>query len=330
MRKTLEIFLQDNLPSYCDLTMVAGDASFRRYFRVYQNRVSYIVMDAPPSHENAELFVQVAMAFAQAGINVPEIIDSDLENGYLLLSDFGDQPLQSLLTEKPDDWLPVCLDTLLTLQNQGGQHLLELPEYSDELLLQEMSLFPEWFITAFLQEKLTSQEEEQLQQLYRILIDSALNQPQVWVHRDYHCRNLMKVDERKLGVIDFQDAVLGPITYDLVSLLKDCYIRYPRMTVRNYLEKYYIQLVGHELYFQDIDCFERAFDFMGLQRHLKVLGIFSRLSLRDGKHEYLQDLPLVYNYAREVLEKYVELQSVLPLFKRLGDKLHVRLSAEKT
>ncbi len=325
MRKTITLFLQESLPNYYNLELVAGDASFRRYYRVCQNHISYIVMDAPPSHENVELFVQVAMAFAQAGINVPEIIDSDLDNGYLLLSDFGDEPLQVLLTENPDDWLPVCLDTLLVLQNQGGQHLLELPAYSAELLLQEISLFPEWFVSEFLQVKLDEEDEERLQNLYQVLINSALNQPQVWVHRDYHCRNLMKVDEAKLGVIDFQDAVLGPITYDLVSLLRDCYIRYPRMTVQKYLEKYYIQLVGHELYHQDINHFERAFDLMGLQRHLKVLGIFVRLSLRDGKHAYLNDLPLVYDYVLEVLEKYAEFQSVLPLFERLKEQMQTRL-----
>lgn len=325
MRKTLELFLQYSLPGYEDLTMVAGDASFRRYFRVWQHGVSYIVMDAPPTHENVELFVQVAMGFAQAGINVPEIIDSDLDDGYLILSDFGDQPLQSSLTQSPDAWLPLCLQTLLRLQAQGGQHLLELPEYGAELLLRELSLLPEWFITGFLQEKLTDEEESILQTLYQTLIDSALNQPQVWVHRDYHSRNLMKVDDNCLGVIDFQDAVFGPITYDLVSILKDCYIRYPRMTVKHYVEQYYIQLVGRELYHQDIEHFERAFDFMGLQRHLKVLGIFSRLSLRDGKSAYLQDLPLVYDYVMEVLNKYTELHAAIPLFESFGKKMKVRL-----
>ncbi len=238
-RKAMETFVSEELPGYHDLTMIAGDASFRRYFRVQHQNISYIVMDAPPEHENVELFVQVATAFAQAGLHVPEIIAADIDNGYLLLADFGDAPLQTYLTAEPHKWLPVCLDELLRLQSQGGQHLLELPDYDTILLLKELSLFPEWFVSELLQEKLSHNEEQLLNDLNQLLIDNALNQPQVWVHRDYHCRNLMKVDEEKIGVIDFQDAVFGGITYDLVSLLKDCYIRYPKPVVSRYLQDYY-------------------------------------------------------------------------------------------
>lgn len=321
MRKTLEIFVEAVLPNYQSLVMVAGDASFRKYYRVVQNNVSYIVMDAPPSHENAALFVQVATAFAQAGVNVPEIIEDDSENGYLLISDFGDEPLQSYLTSDSQTWLPRCLTRLYQLQSQGGQHLLELPEYDHLLLLRELSLFAEWFVIELLSEKLNAEEEALISELNQTLIDSALNQPQVWVHRDYHCRNLMKVGEDNIGVIDFQDAVLGPITYDLVSLLKDCYVRYPQRILTEQLKDYYIQLVGGELYQQDFKHFERSFDLMGLQRHLKVLGIFARLSIRDGKHSYLNDLPLVMDYVFDVLDKYPELHRYLPLFERLGDRL---------
>lgn len=317
-RKKLSAFLSDILPNYQNLTMVAGDASFRRYFRVWQSGISYIVMDAAPPQENVSLFVHVATAFAQAGINVPEIIETDLDDGYLLLSDFGDEVLQPLLSEAPHIWLPICLDRLLQLQSQGGQHLLELPEYDKPLLLQELSLFPEWFITELLAVKLNHEEEALLHDLNELLMDSAINQPQVWVHRDYHCRNLMKVDEQQLGIIDFQDAVLGPITYDLVSILKDCYIRYPTDIVAHYLQDFYLQLTAQERYYQDFEQFEREFDLMGLQRHLKVLGIFSRLSIRDGKHGYLQDLPLVLEYVFEVLDKYPVLHRYLPLFKRLA------------
>lgn len=321
MRKSVEDFLAQALPSYDGLTMIAGDASFRRYYRVFQRGVSYIVMDAPPTHENSALFVYVAQAFAQAGVNVPEIIESDIDDGYLLLSDFGDVAMQSLLTVAPEVWLPVCLDELFVIQRQGGQHLLELPDYNHEMLLRELILFPEWFVTELLSEKLSEAEETAVNDLNQLLIDSAINQPQVWVHRDYHCRNLMKVGEARIGVIDFQDAVLGPITYDLVSLLKDCYIRYPKSTVQQVLQDYYIRLVGHEMLFQDIEQFERAFDLMGLQRHLKVLGIFARLSIRDGKSTYLNDLPLVMDYVFEVIQKYPELQRYAPLFIRLGEKL---------
>ncbi len=324
-RKTLDEFLQVALPEYEKVTMVAGDASFRRYFRVVQYGISYIVMDAPPAYENVELFVQVATGFAQAGLNVPEIIDSDIDDGYLLLSDFGDETLQSVLSVFPDKWLPICLDNLLKLQRQGGQHLLELPEYDNTVLLRELSLFPEWFVTELLGEKLNQDEENLLQDLNRLLIDSALNQPQVWVHRDYHCRNLMKVSDEAIGILDFQDAVQGPITYDLVSLLKDCYICYPKDTVIRYLKDFYIELVGAEIYHQDFQSFERSVDLMGLQRHLKVLGIFARLAIRDNKKGYLNDLPLVMDYIFEVLTKYSELQRYTPMFERLGRTLETKI-----
>lgn len=325
MRISLEHFLAAVLPGYTDLTMVAGDASFRRYFRAHQAGISYIIMDAPPSHEDAGLFVQIATAFAQAGVNVPQIIETDLDNGYLLLSDFGDETLQPFITANPQHWLPIALARLFELQARGGQHVLELPDYDDALLLRELSLFPEWFVTELLADKLDEAEESALNDLNRLLIDNAQNQPQVWVHRDYHSRNLMKVGDDELGIIDFQDAVFGAVTYDLVSILKDCYVRYPKALVREMLEQYYIRLVGSERYHQDIDHFIRAFDLMGLQRHLKVLGIFARLSLRDGKHAYLNDLPLVMDYVLEVIHQYDELHVYLPMFTRLALKLEEKV-----
>lgn len=324
-RKTLPEFVAETLPTYSDLRQIAGDASFRRYFRVKQQGVSYVVMDAPPSHENAELFVLVATAFAQAGVNVPDIVDTDTDNGYLLLSDFGDELLHTYLVTDAEHWLPVCLAELFRLQSRGGQHLLELPDYDANLLLQELSLFREWFVCDMLQQKLTIDEEQLVNDLYKLLIDTALKQPQTWVHRDYHCRNLLKVGAEQIGVIDFQDAVFGPVTYDLVSLLKDCYLRYPKAVVAKYLQDYYARLLAQDYYYQDFEQFERDFDFMGLQRHLKVLGIFSRLSLRDGKHSYLNDLPLVVGYVLETLGKYHELHSYLPLFQRLATLFEQRV-----
>ncbi len=318
MRISVHDFMAAVLPDYEYLTLIAGDASFRKYYRTAKDGINYIVMDAPPAHEDARLFSQVATAFAQAGINVPDIIEDDLEHGYLLLSDFGDEPLQQVISSNPTHWLPICLDTLFDMQLRGGQHILELPPYDDAVLLRELSLFPEWFITELLGEKLTDDEESQLLTLNRLLIDSAVKQPQTWVHRDYHSRNLMKIGEASLGVIDFQDAVLGAITYDLVSLLKDCYVRYPKDMIEQQLQQYYIRLVGHDLYHQDFEQFKRDFDYMGLQRHLKVLGIFSRLCIRDGKPAYLNDLPLVFDYVFEVLNNYSELACYLPLFARLG------------
>ncbi len=318
MRTTLDHFLQTALPGYSVPTMVAGDASFRRYFRTHHAGISYIIMDAPPSHEDAGLFAQIATAFAQAGVNVPQIIETDLDNGYLLMSDFGDEQLQPFITTNPQHWLPIALDRLFALQTHGGQHVLPLPDYDHTLLLRELSLFPEWFITELLGQRLNAAEESALNDLNRVLIDNALNQPQVWVHRDYHSRNLMKVGADDLGVLDFQDAVFGAVTYDLVSLLKDCYVRYPKSLLHECLQQYYLRLVASERYHQDFDVFVRAFDYMGLQRHLKVLGIFARLSIRDGKHGYLNDLPLVFDYVLEVVNAYDELHPYLPMLQRLG------------
>ncbi|MGY0399137.1 MAG: aminoglycoside phosphotransferase family protein [Ostreibacterium sp.] len=323
-RKTVDEFLLAVLPNYRHLTRLEGDASTRCYFRARQDNISYIIMDAPTNVE-VGLFVQVATAYAQASINVPEIIDMDLDNGYILLSDFGDETLQSPLTVDADKWLPICLERLLTLQKQGGQHLLELPEYGSELLLRELSLFPEWFVTELLGEKLSANEELLLRDLNQLLINSALSQSSVWVHRDYHCRNIMKVKENDVGIIDFQDSVLGPVTYDIVSLLKDCYIRYPKATVKTYLQQYYVQLVNAERYYQDFDQFERDFDLMGLQRHLKVLGLFSRLSLCDDKPTYLNDLPLVFDYILETLNKYSELRHYRSMFVRLAQRLENKI-----
>lgn len=324
MRLPIENFLDHALGGYDSLTMIAGDASFRRYFRVQRKGISYVVMDAPPTQEDAGLFVQVATAFAQAGMNVPDIIEDDYENGYLLMSDFGDEQLCNTVATVPQQWLPICLDRLFELQTRGGQHILELPLYDNMLLLSELSLFPEWFVTELLGEKLSNAEEALVSDLNHTLIDNALNQPQVWVHRDYHSRNLMKIGD-DLGIIDFQDAVFGAVTYDLVSVLKDCYVRYPKSIVHEQLQQYYIRLVGHDLYHQDFDRFERNFDLMGLQRHLKVLGIFSRLSIRDGKHIYLNDLPLVMDYIFDVVQKYHALHRYLPMFQRLGERFEYQI-----
>lgn len=327
-RKSLKTFINEVVPECETVSKIAGDASFRDYYRIHCNKLSYIVMDAPPTQENTEVFIHVAKAFAQAGLCVPEIIAEDSDNGYLLLSDFGDVTLQSLLLTAPTVWLPRCSALLLKLQTQGGQHLLELPEYSSMILLRELSLFSEWFVLELLEEQLTEADESLIDELNQQVIASALAQPQAWVHRDYHCRNLMRISDDEIGIIDFQDAVLGPITYDLVSLLKDCYIHYPPEIVFQQLTFYYEQLVIKDRYFQEIDTFIQSFDYMGLQRHLKVLGLFSRLCLRDGKESYLNDLPLVFFYVKEVLTRYEELQRYLPLFRRLEmafkNKMQVR------
>ncbi|MPV85851.1 aminoglycoside phosphotransferase family protein [Ostreibacterium oceani] len=325
VRDPLSSFLNQHVPDYHGVEQIAGDASFRQYYRVSTPRCSYVLMDAPPALENTALFHQIAMAFAQAGIQVPEIIEADFEQGYLLLSDFGDQTLYGLLCEDADTWLTQALAVLFMIQKQGGQQILALPDYSDDLLWQELNLFPTWFVRELLGMRLSSLQESTLKQLNSMLVEQALKQPKTWVHRDFHSRNLMQTPTDSIGVIDFQDAVYGPITYDLVSILKDCYIRYPDALLEKQLMRYYIQLISDELYYGDYETFVRAFDWMGLQRHVKVLGIFSRLSIRDGKHQYLSDLPRVFDYVNDVIQRYPNFQFAQPLFETLYLRMHAVL-----
>ncbi len=319
-RKGLIDFLNSVAKSYTDLEIIAGDASFRKYYRIKHNGDSYILMDAPPPHENAELFTYIASAFMQAGLNIPDIIESDLDNGFLLLSDFGDVQLLDELKLGNKKVLKLALDELLLLQIQGGQNIFELPDFSIDIFEQEFNLFTEWFIPKLIKTELSIQELDLLKELNITLTNNAITQKQVWVHKDFHSRNLMLINNR-IGVIDFQDAVLGPVTYDLVSILKDCYIKYSDDEIERYLEKFYIQLVSHEIINCSFDDFERNFDYMGLQRHIKVAGIFSRLSIRDKKDSYLEDLPLVFNYITDVITKYPELHKYQNLFLKLNKQL---------
>lgn len=315
-RITRNAFLANHLPQHSKVTPVSGDASFRCYFRTHDDKQSFILMDAPPDKENSELFVVIAQAMAQAGIPVPEIIAADFDNGYLLLEDFGDAQLANYLQDAPADYLPLALNQLLHLQLHGGQHILALPDYDATLLLREMALFNDYFVNGFLNITLTPSEQQQLDALQQYLLTNIEQQPKTWVHRDFHSRNLMLRDEQRIGILDFQDAVFGPITYDLVSLLKDAYVKYSPELLQQMLEKYYILLVQHEKYPHDFAQFVDDFECMGLQRHLKVLGIFARLSIRDNKHGYLKDLPRVFDYVENTL-KQPRLQNYAPLFERL-------------
>lgn len=325
-RAGLTDFLNDVAPGYRDLTTVSGDASFRKYYRIYQQNTPYIVMDAPPQNENAELFSQVSLAFAQAGINVPEVIEADFDNGFLLLSDLGDTQLISLLkSEQQSEMLDAALNVLFKLQQQGGQHILELPHYSNEKLLSEMQLFDTWFVKELLGVELDLDTQKQLLKLYQMLINSANKQEKTWVHRDYHSRNLMFC-QNQIGVIDYQDAVYGPITYDLASLLKDCYIRYERPLVEKLVSDYHQRLVEAEMISTDLETFMQDFEWMALQRHIKVLGIFSRLSIRDNKPGYLGDLPLVFAYTEEAINRYPSFIFMRELFAKLKPLLAEKLA----
>lgn len=287
----------------------SADASFRRYFRVTRGDDTYIVMDAPPDKESVAPFVQVARAMAGMRLNVPIVLARAVDAGFLLLSDLGTrQYLAELQAGRDVDRLyRDALGALVTLQTSGGDAAAALPAYDRELLLREMELLPEWFLGRHLALSLRDGERALLRRSFDTLASAALSQPPVFVHRDYHSRNLLLTDEHNPGILDFQDAVSGPVTYDAVSLLKDCYIAWPRARVLGWLAEYRerLQRAGFSRV-GDAGEFVRWFDLAGLQRHIKVLGIFARLYYRDGKSGYLKDLPRVLDYARETAASYPE------------------------
>jgi len=317
------------------LTLASGDASFRRYFRVSVNGDSFIAMDAPPQQEDCRPFIAISRAMFESGLHVPQVLEMDLEQGFLLLTDLGDQQYLDILNKNTVQRLYTdAMQALLTMQKTQPPAGL-LSDYSAELLNNEMGLFRDWFINAYLGLTLSSEQQAIMNNAFELLTQQALVQPQVWVHRDYHSRNLMWVDEKDArnldaqqvlvnpGILDFQDAVIGPVCYDLVSLLRDCYINWPRQQVRAWVEQYRSELIDAGLISEDVSVgeFQRWFDWMGVQRHLKAIGIFARLNLRDNKPGYLADIPRTLLYVLQVCRDYQELrplsdwlqQSVVPL-----------------
>ncbi|HKC54408.1 MAG TPA: phosphotransferase [Burkholderiales bacterium] len=296
----------------------SDDASFRRYFRISRGRAqpALIAMDAPPGKENCGPFVHVAHLFAEAGVHVPTIHAKDLEQGFLLLSDLGDTTYLDALDEHNAGKLyEDALDALLRIQL--ASHPGSLPEYDRELLERELRLFPDWYIARQLQRELDAAQLQTLEKAFSTILGNALAQARVFVHRDYHSRNLM-VCEPCPGILDFQDAVYGPITYDLVSLLRDAYIAWEEERVIDWAIRYWEKARAGGLPVPgDFADFYRDFEWMGAQRQLKVLGIFARLSFRDGKDGYLKDQPLVMSYLRRTCERYRELAPLGRLLEEL-------------
>ena len=288
-----------------ELMSVAGDASSRRYFRFVHGGVSYVLAEAPPASENNEAFVRVRALLAEAGVRVPALLGVDYQRGYLLLEDLGDRLLLPALTpEAAASYYHRAFDLLLHL-NAAGLEGSGLGAYDRTLLGEELSRFPEWFAEGLLNYKLDKTESDLIDSLHQQLTASALEQPTVLVHRDFHSRNLMLLSGDELALIDFQDAVIGPVTYDLVSLLRDCYIQWSPAQVEAWALAYRERLLSRgQLSGVSEETFLRWFDWMGLQRHLKVLGTFARLYLRDGKADYLADLPLVMAYVLQILDRY--------------------------
>ncbi|MFA6052504.1 MAG: phosphotransferase [Methylobacter sp.] len=283
----------------------SSDASFRRYFRIKTPEGQFIVMDAPPTKENIEPFIRIASLLAQSGVNVPAIFQQNLADGFLLLEDFGSQCfLDQLSTNNAANLYQTAFDSLLKLQTQTPLQNCGLPSYNEQLLRRELAIFNEWFLDQLQGITIPEQIWDAVQ---ATLVESALEQPVICVHRDYHSRNLMILDSNSPGVIDFQDAVIGPITYDLVSLLRDCYIAWPEQQVDQWMTQYFERLRQADIVNCDLTRFKRWFDLMGLQRHLKAIGIFSRLHLRDSKSNYLNDIPRTLNYVAMVCAAYPEL-----------------------
>ena len=309
-----------------ELSVVAGDASNRRYFRTLIGGSSYILVDAPPATEKNQAFLAVRELLAGAGVRVPALHAAELERGYMALEDLGDRLLlASLQAGAGDDPYRGAMELLLQIAAIDTT-AVALPAYDETLLREELGRFPVWFVDALLGQSLADDEQELLAATFDKLVASALEQPRVLVHRDFHSRNLMPQDDGSLGVIDFQDAVLGPVTYDLVSLLRDCYIQWPPTRVQQWLGAYRGLLQARGLPGAgDPQRFQRWFDLMGLQRHIKVLGTFARLYLRDGKPAYLDDLPLVIRYVQEISGKYAGEDPVFAEFQRWFDG---RLSPE--
>jgi N-acetylmuramate 1-kinase len=294
------------------------DASFRRYFRLRSGVNSFIVMDAPPVQEDCLPFMRIAGYLEAMQLNAPRIIEANVDDGFLLLSDLGTRQYLDELKADPSlahDLYGDALTALVCMQRRGMAYQSLLPPYDEALLRFELSLFHDWLCGTHLGITLSDDEERAWKQCCDLLVMNALDQPQVFVHRDYHSRNLMLTEERNPGILDFQDAVEGPFTYDLVSLLKDAYVRWPAEQVWQWALDFY-NAIGAEFRERvDEDQFRRYFELMGVQRHVKVAGIFARLNHRDGKSAYIADIPLVLSYIVEMAPRYVELEFLFGLIK---------------
>ena len=305
----------------------SADASFRRYFRLdvlpeLQAKLgqTLIAMDAPPDRENVPAYLKVQALLLEAGVSVPAVVAQDVPNGFLLISDLGTTTyLQRLTVDNAPFMYSDAVDALIKFQLHSQPDVL--PEYDRAFIVRELNLFPEWFIGKHLGISMTEAQQKQLDTVFEAIIANCLAQQQVFMHRDYHSRNLMFLDQGNPGVLDFQDAVFGPVTYDLGSLLRDAYIQWDEELVLDWVVRYWqsAKQVGLPVN-PDIDAFYQDFEFMALQRHLKILGIFCRLNYRDGKSNYMADLPTVSDYVRKTANRYTVLKPLARLLDTLEEK----------
>lgn len=301
-----------------NLSPASADASFRRYFRIVMDQQSIIVMDAPPQLENCTPFLHAAEIFATANVHVPAILAQNLPQGFLLLSDLGNTTYLQALETNPttaDKLYGDAIDALIKIQLISQANIF--PEYDATLLRRELDLFPEWYVARHLQVILNQKQVNDMTAIFSRILENNLAQPKVFVHRDYHSRNLM-ITTLNPGILDFQDAVYGPITYDLVSLFKDAYIHWEEERILDWVIRYWEKARKEDLpVTTDFSDFYRDFEWMGVQRHLKILGIFARLYYRDHKEAYLKNMPLVMIYLRKACERYRELHPLLTLLDQL-------------
>ncbi len=318
-------WLKDELKfSDWDIKPASEDASFRRYFRISHNARSYVVMDAPPEHEDVRPFLDITLRLEAQNIHVPHVHAKNIAQGFLLLDDLGSRAyLDELHPSTVNSLYSDALNSLTRIQQTNTEGL---PRYDETLLRQEMELFREWFLGTHLGIELSPQHHATLDLCFAALSKAALEQPYVFVHRDFHSRNLMVLENNNPGVIDYQDAVLGPITYDQVSLLRDCYISWPRQQVEDWVLSHRDHLQSRGLLdATDHQTYLRWFDLMGVQRHLKAIGIFARLNHRDGKPGYLQDIPRTLAYLLHIAPDYPEIRGLANLMLEL--KIADRLTA---
>ena len=311
-------WLDENKFDTDSLSTLSKDASFRQYFRVMKNTKSYAVMDCPPDKENLASFLRITDKLQKAKLNVPEIFESDEENGFLVMTDLGDD----LYAKKLNDETVYCLytDALEAIVKMQTKVDCSGLKKFDSLFKEENNLFIEWFLKKHLNINLNDYENEIIIEFNKI--NSVLESiPKTFVHRDYHSRNLLVTDINNPGIIDYQDAVIGPVTYDLVSLLKDCYVSWNEGLVEDMLESFFTRMKSSKM--NNISDFRYWFEITGLQRHIKAIGIFSRLKYRDGKNNYLNDIPRTYKYMERVLNKYKELTPLNEMFNDLniGNKI---------
>jgi N-acetylmuramate 1-kinase len=303
------------------LAPASADASFRRYFRVSAEGKTWIAMDAPPPQEDCRPFVNVAALMRDAGLNVPQVVAQDIERGFLLLSDLGTTTyLNGFNEDNPNALFSDAIDALITWQLASKPGVL--PPYDAALLQREIDLFPDWYVGKHLQTTFTGAQQKVFAAASTLLINAALAQPKVYVHRDYMPRNLM-LSTPNPGVLDFQDAVYGPITYDVASLFRDAFVSWPEARELDWVIRYWerARAAGLPVH-ADFGDFWRDFEWMGLQRHIKVLGIFARINYRDGKPHYLKDTPRFIEYARRVCGRYRELGLMEKLLDELEGRAH--------